>query len=195
MASATLAQWNLVPGAAPAGTPVPATCPESRGSGASSVTATASQSSGLAFPGLGNNDTGDDSDLSTTTEDGTQAVQTETTAQSGASSANVYLEVDPTSAVAAASDLTVKVTYWASAGQGFQVQYNAPGNSYQDGPTVTSTGNGTWATATMNITGARLSEEQYGNVIGQDLASDLRLTATNPAEPLVVQSVTVSAAR
>jgi hypothetical protein len=193
MASATLAQWNLVPGAAPAGTPVAAKCPESRGSGASTVTATASQTSGLAFPGLGNNDTADDSDLSTTTEDGTQAVQTETTAQSGASSANVYLEVDPTSAVAAASDLTVKVTYWASAGQGFQVQYNAPGNSYKDGPTVTSTGSGTWATATVKITGAQLNEEEYGNVIGQDLASDLRLTATNPAAPLIVQSVTVSA--
>jgi hypothetical protein len=192
MASATLAQWNMVPGAAPAGTPVPATCPTPRGSGASTVSATASQSSGLAFPGLGNNDNGDDSDLSAVTQDGTQAVATETTAQSGASSANVYLEVDPTSAVAAASDLTVKVTYWASAGQGFQVQYNAPGNSYKDGPTVTSTGSGTWATATVQITGAQLREEEYGNVIGQDLASDLRLTATNPAAPLIVQSVTIA---
>jgi hypothetical protein len=193
MASATLAQWNMVPGAAPAGTPVPATCPTPRGSGASTVSATASQASGLAFPGLGNTDKGDDSDLGVTSQNGTQAVQTETTAQSGASSANVYLQVDPTSAPATASDLTVKVTYWASAGQGFQVQYNAPGNSYKDGPTVTSTGSGTWATATVNITGAQLSEAQYGNVIGQDTAADLRLTATNPAQPLIVQSVTVSA--
>jgi hypothetical protein len=192
MASATLAQWNMVPGAAPAGTPVPATCPTPRGSGASTVSATATQSSGLAFPGLGNNDTYDDSDLSAITQDGTQAVETETTAQSDASSANVYLQVDPTSAVATASGLTVKVTYWASAGQGFQVQYNAPGNSYKDGPTVTSTGSGTWATATVNITGAQLSEAQYGNVIGQDLGADLRLAATNPAAPLIVQSVAIS---
>jgi hypothetical protein len=192
MASATLAQWNMVPGPAPAGTPAPAACPTPRGSGASTVSATATQSSGLAFPGLGNNDTYDDSDLSAVTQDGSEAVQTETTAQSGASSANVYLQVDPTSAVAMASDLTVKVTYWASAGQGFQVQYDAPGNAYQNGPTVTSTGSGTWATATVKITGARLSEEEYGNVIGQDLASDLRLTATDPAAPLIVQSVAIS---
>jgi hypothetical protein len=192
MASATLAQWNMVPGAAPAGTPVPATCPTPPGSGASTVSATASQSSGLAFPGLGNNDKGDDSDLGVTSQNGTQAVQTETTAQSGANSANVYLQVDPASAPATASDLTVKVTYWASAGQGFQVQYNAPGNSYKDGPTVTSTGSGTWETATVNITGAQLSEAQYGNVIGQDNAADLRLTATNPAQPLIVQNVTIS---
>jgi hypothetical protein len=192
MASATLAQWNMVPGPAPAGTPVPATCPTPRGSGASTVSATATQSSGLAFPGLGNNDTYDDSDLSAITQDGTQAVQTKTTAQSGASTANVYLQVDPTTAVATASDLTVKVTYWASAGQGFQVQYDAPGNAYKDGPTVTSTGSGTWATATVNITGAQLGEKEYGNVIGQDLASDLRLAATNPAAPLIVQSVAIS---
>jgi hypothetical protein len=193
MASATLAQWNMVPGPAPAGTPVPATCPTPPGSGASTVSATASQSSGLAFPGLGNNDQGDDSDLSAITQDGTQAVQTETTAQSGANSANVYLQVDPTSAVATASDLTVKVTYWASPGQGFQVKYNAPGDAYKAGPTVTSTGSGTWATASVQITGAQLGEKQYGNVIGQDLASDLRLTATSPAAPLIVQSVTISA--
>ena len=193
MTSASLAQWNMVPGAAPAGTPAPATCPTPPGSGASTVSATASQSSGLAFPGLGDNAQGDDSDLSTISQDGTQAVQTWTTAKSGAGSANVYLQADPTSAVAAASDLTVKVTYWASAGQGFQVQYDAPGNAYKDGPTVTSTGSGTWATATVNITGAQLGQQQYGNVIGQDLAANLRLAVTNPAAPLIVQSVTISA--
>jgi hypothetical protein len=192
MTSASLAQWNMVPGSAPAGTPAPATCPTPPGSGASTVSATASQSSGLAFPGLGDNAQGDDSDLKAITQDGTQAVQTSTTAQSGTDSANVYLQADPTSAVAAASDLTVKVTYWASAGQGFQVQYDAPGNAYKGGPTVTSTGSGTWATATVNITGAQLGQQQYGNVIGQDLAANLRLAVTNPAAPLIVQSVTIS---
>jgi hypothetical protein len=44
----------------------------------------------------------------------------------------------------------------------------------------------------VQITGAQLREEEYGRVIGQDLASDLRLTATNPAAPLIVQSVTIS---
>ena len=44
----------------------------------------------------------------------------------------------------------------------------------------------------MNITGAQLGQQQYGNVIGQDLAANLRLAVTNPAAPLIVQSVTVS---
>jgi Beta-galactosidase len=193
MASATLAQWNMVPGAAPAGTPTPATCPTPPGSGSSTVSATASQSSGLTFVNVGNNTHGDDGNLKVISQDGTQAVQTWTSAQSGAGSANAYLQVDPTSAVATASDLTVKVTYWASAGQGFKVQYDAPGNAYQNGPTVTSTGSGAWETATVNITGAQLREQQYGAVIGENLAGDLRLAVTNPADSLIVQSVTISA--
>ena len=118
-------------------------------------------------------------------QDGTQAVQTWTTAQSGAGDANVYLQVDPSSAVAAASDLTVTVTYWASAGQGFRVQYDAPGNPYQNGPAMPGVGSGTWATATVNITGAQLSGEQ-------NLGADLRLAVTDPAAPLIVQSVAIS---
>ena len=43
MTSAQLDQWSVLPGAAPAGTPVPATCPAT-GSGATSVTGTAGQS-------------------------------------------------------------------------------------------------------------------------------------------------------
>jgi hypothetical protein len=77
------------------------------------------------------------------------------------------------------------VTYWAAAGQGFQVQYDAPGNPYQNGPTVTSPGTGTWATATVQITGAQLSE-------AQNLGADLRLAVTDPAQPFVVRSVTIS---
>jgi hypothetical protein len=192
MPSASLAQWDMVPGLAPAGTPVPATCPTPRGSGAPAVSATASQSSGLAFVDVGNNAQGDDGNLSVVSQDGTQAVQTWTPSQSGANSANVYLQVDPTSAVATASDLTVKVTYWASAGRGFKVQYDAPGNAYRTGSTVTSTGSGTWATATVNITGAQLREEQCGAVIGENLAGDLRLAVTNSAAPLIVQSVAIS---
>jgi hypothetical protein len=46
---------------------------------------------------------------------------------------------------------------------------------------VTSSGSGAWATATVNITGAQLREEQYGAVIGENLAGDLRLAVTNPA--------------
>ena len=130
MPSAALAQWNMVPGAAPRRHAVPRLPDAARLRRVDSVRR--GQSSGLAFPGARRRQRqGDDGNLNGISQDGTQAVQTWTTAQSGAGSANVYLQADPTSAVAAASDLTVKVTYWASAGQGFQVQYDAPGNAYK----------------------------------------------------------------
>ena len=44
--------------------------------------------------------------------------------------------------------MTVSVTYWSVAGQGFQVQYDAPGNAYLGGPTVAGSGTGSWQTAT-----------------------------------------------
>jgi hypothetical protein len=139
----------------------------------------------MVFLGVGDTGRGADSNLSVVTQGGSQAVQTWTSAQSGVPGAYVYLQVDPSSAVAATSDLAVTVTYWASAGQGFQVQYDAPGNAYQNGPAVASTGTGTWETATVNITGAQLSEEQ-------NLSADLRLAVTDPSAPLIVKSVSIS---
>jgi Beta-galactosidase len=185
MAAATLAEWTMVPGAAPAGTPVPSVCPKPPGSGTSSVSVSVGQSTGMVFLGVGDTGRGADSNLSVVTQGGSQAVQTWTSAQSGVPGAYVYLQVDPSSAVAATSDLAVTVTYWASAGQGFQVQYDAPGNAYQNGPAVASTGTGTWETATVNITGAQLSEEQ-------NLSADLRLAVTDPSAPLIVKSVSIS---
>jgi hypothetical protein len=76
------------------------------------------------------------------------------------------------SAVEAASNVTVQVTYWATAGQGFVVQYDTPSNAYQNGPTVTSPGTGTWTTATVQLTGAQFEEAQNGG-------ADLRLNVTN----------------
>jgi hypothetical protein len=186
MASATLAEWDIVPGAAPAGTPVPSDCPEAPGSGASTVSASVGEANGLEVLNGGTSQ-GADGNLNVITQDGSQAWETWTTAQSGTSVENMYLQVDPSSAVDAASDLTVTVTYWASAGQGFQVQYDAPGNAYQNGPTVTSPGTGTWATSSVTITGAQLGEEQ-------NLSADLRLAVTDPAAPLIVQSVSISVA-
>jgi hypothetical protein len=187
MASATLAEWNMVPGAAPAGTPVPSNCPAAPGSGASTVSATPTTTDGLEVLNVGGTGQGADGNLSLVTQDGSQAWETWTTAQSGTSVENMYLQVDPSSAVDAASDLTVTVTYWATAGQGFQVQYDAPGNAYQNGPTVTSPGTGTWTTSSVTITGAQLGEEQ-------NLSADLRLAVTDPAAPLIVQSVSISVA-
>ena len=128
---------------------------------------------------------GADGNLNVITQDGSQAYETWTTAQSDTSVENLYMQVDPSSAVEVSPDLTVTVTYWASAGQGFQVQYDAPGNAYEDGPTVTSPGTGTWTTASVTITGAQLGEEQ-------NLSADLRLAVTDPSAPLIVQSISVS---
>ena len=186
MASATLAEWDMVPGAAPAGTPTASNCPAAPGSGASTVSASVGQANGLEVLNGGGGQ-GADGNLNVITQDGTQAWETWTSAQSGTPVENMYLQVDPSSAVDAASDLTITVTYWATAGQGFQVQYDAPGNAYQNGPTATSPGTGTWATSSVTITGAQLGEEQ-------NLGADLRLAVTDPAAPLIVQSVSISVA-
>ncbi len=89
------------------------------------------------------------------------------------------------SAVEAAADVTVQVTYWATAGQGFVVQYDTPSNAYQNGPTVSSPGTGTWTTATVQLTGAQFDEAQNGG-------ADLRLNVTNASAALIVANVTMS---
>ena len=112
-------------------------------------------------------------------------METWTSSQSGAGDANVYLQLNPMSAVEAAANVTVQVTYWATGGQGFTVQYDTPGNAYQNGPTVSSPGTGTWTTASVQLTGAQFDEAQNGG-------ADLRLNVTNASAPLIVQSVTMS---
>ncbi|HSZ30409.1 MAG TPA: choice-of-anchor D domain-containing protein, partial [Pseudonocardiaceae bacterium] len=182
--AATLAQWNVVAGAAPAGTPS-SSCPVTE-TGATSVTATAGQAgTGLQFLGVGQTNAGSDGNLTQITQGGQTAEETWTSSQSGAGDANVYLQLNPLSAVEAAANVTVQVTYWATAGQGFTVQYDTPGNAYQNGPTVTSPGTGTWATATVQLTGAQFDEAQNGG-------ADLRLNVTNASTPLIVASITMS---
>ena len=189
MATATLAQWQVLPGPAPAGTPVPATCPLA-GSGATSVSASAAQGNngvgtGLVYLNVGATGAGADGNLTAVTQGGQSAYETWTTAQTGVGSANVYLQVDPTSQVYTAATVTVNVTYWSVAGQGFQVQYDAPGSAYLGGPTVAGSGTGSWQTATVTLTGAQFGE-------AQNLNADLRLAATNTNQPLYVSSVTMS---
>jgi hypothetical protein len=190
MASATLDQWNVVPGAAPAGTPVPASCPDTTG-GATTVSATAAQAgssgvgSGLVVLDVGATGTGADGNLTQATQGGQAAYETWTSAQSGVSPANVYLQIDPSSQVDTASTVNVSVTYWSVAGQGFQVQYDAPGNAYLDGPSVAGSGTGSWQTATVTLTGAQFQE-------AQNLSADLRLAVTDPSRPLYVSGVSIS---
>src|SRR5580693_478073 len=182
--AATLAQWKVVAGTPPSGT-ASSSCPVTE-TGATSVTATAGQAGGgLQFLGVGQTSSGSDGNLTQITQGGEQAVETWTTAQSGSGDANVYLQLDPMSAVEAAATVTVQVTYWATAGQGFTVQYDTPSNAYQNGPTVTSPGTGTWTTATVQLTGAQFNEAQNGG-------ADLRLNVTNASAPLIVQSITMS---
>jgi hypothetical protein len=182
--AATLAQWNVVAGTPPGGT-ASASCPVTE-TGATSVTATAGQSGGgLQFLGVGQTNAGSDGNLTQITQGGEPAVETWTSSQSGAGDANVYLQLNPMSAVEAAADVTVQVTYWATAGQGFTVQYDTPSNAYQNGPTVTSPGTGTWTTASVQLTGAQFQEAQNGG-------ADLRLNVTNASAPLIVQNVTMS---
>ena len=182
--AATLAQWNVVAGTPPSGT-ASSGCPTTE-TGATSVTATAGQASpGLQFLGVGATNAGSDGNLTQITQGGETAVETWTSSQSGAGDANVYLQLNPMSAVEAAANVTVQVTYWATAGQGFTVQYDTPSNAYQNGPTVSSPGTGTWTTATVQLTGAQFEEAQNGG-------ADLRLNVTNASAPLIVQSITMS---
>lgn len=185
MASAQLDQWKMLPGAAPAGTPVPATCPVTNG-GATSVSATAGQSGGgVMFLNVGATGQGADGNLTAVTQGGRAAYTTWTSKQSGAGAANVYLQVDPFSQVAKASTVMMNVTYWSVAGQGFQVQYDAPGNPYLGGPTVVGSGTGSWQTATVTLTNVQLNELQ-------NLSADLRLAAADPTQPLYIGGVTLS---
>jgi hypothetical protein len=182
--AATLAQWNVVAGTPPSGT-ASSSCPVTE-AGATSVTATAGQAGGgLQFLDVGQTNAGSDGNLTQITQAGQQAVETWTSSQSGAGDANVYLQLNPLSAVEAAANVTVQVKYWATAGQGFTVQYDTAGNAYANGPTVTSPGTGTWATASVQLTGAQFDEAQNDG-------ADLRLNVTNASVPLIVASITMS---
>jgi len=182
--AATLAQWNVVAGTPPSGT-ASSSCPVTE-TGAASVSATAGQpGQGLNFLEVGSTSSGSDGNLTQITQGGDTAYETWTTAQSGSGDANVYLQLAPMSAVEAASDVTVQVTYWATSGQGFVVQYDTPGSAYQNGPTVSSPGTGTWTTASVKLTGAQFAE-------AQNAGADLRLNVTDASAPLIVRSITMS---
>ncbi|ACU73893.1 coagulation factor 5/8 type domain protein [Catenulispora acidiphila DSM 44928] len=186
LGAASLAEWTVKAGPVPAGT-ASSGCPTTY-TGATSVSATAGQSGGgLTFLGVGATNQGSDGNLTQITQGGQTAYETWTSAQSGATgSADVYLQAAPMSAVEAAATISMQVTYWATAGQGFTVQYSTPTNKYQNGPSVTSPGTGTWTTATVQLTNAQLGELENGG-------ADLRLAVADVTTPLIVRSITMSA--
>ncbi|MBO0812448.1 MAG: beta-galactosidase, partial [Microlunatus sp.] len=185
LASAQLDFWKVVPGA-DHGPGVQGQCPVPPGAGQTTVSVTAGQSGGgMIFLGLGQTNHGADGNLTAITQDGTPAVETWTSQQSGAPGSYVYLQVDPSSAVATAGTLDLTVTYWASDGQGFTPQYDAPGDPYHAGPSVISPGGGGWTTATVTLDGTQLSE-------AQNMGADLRLAARDSSQPLIIRSVTLS---
>jgi hypothetical protein len=186
MASATLEELKMVPGAAPSGTPVASNCPQAPGTGQATVSASVGSANGLEVLN-GGTGKGSDGNLTVVTQDGSQAWQTWTSAQSGTPGEDMYLQADPSSGVFSSPDLTVAVTYWATAGQGIQVQYDSTSSAYENGPTMTSPGTGTWVTSSVTITDAQFGEEQ-------NLGADLRLSVTDPSQPLIIQSVSISVA-
>lgn len=185
LASGGLTMWEVVPGQAPPGSPVPASCPQPV-TGPATVTATAGQPpGGLAFLNMGAATAGSDGNLRLVTQGGEQAVATWTAQQSGTPGAYAYLQVDPSSPVDSASTVQLSVTYWAAPGQGFQVQYDGASGPYQNGPAVSSPGTGQWVTATLTLSGTRFTEAQNGG-------ADLRLMAADPNQPLIVHSVSLA---
>jgi hypothetical protein len=182
-----LTMWEVLPGPAPPGSPVPATCP-TPGPGSATVTATAGQPpDGLTFLNVGAGQTGSDGNLRLVTQAGQQAVATWTAQQSGVPGAYAYLQIDPSSPVDSAATVQLSVTYWAAPGQGFQVQYNGAGGPYQAGPAVSGPGTGQWVTTQLNLPGARFAEAQNGG-------ADLRLAAADPSQPLILRQVSLTAA-
>lgn len=187
LASADMREWDVVAGAAPKGSPVPANCPDA-GSGATTVSATAGgPSNGLMTLLVGATNQGADGNLRSVTVDGQPAVATWTAAESnaGCGCANAYLQLDPGSQVARSANVTITVNYWAAPGQGFQVQYDGAGGPYENGPTVTSPGTNQWVTSTVQVSDAAFNELQ-------NESADLRLQASDPTQPLTIHSVSIS---
>jgi hypothetical protein len=173
--------WEMLPGAAPAGTVVATGCGSPGSTGATSVSAVA----GLSPNGLAFLDIGGDGNLTLTTQGGESAEATWTTAESGTGGDYAYMLADPSSQVGQASAITFQVTYWAAPGQGFQLQYDGAQGPYEAGPTVQSPGTDQWTTATVSISDAAFDQGQNGG-------ADFRLYALDGTQPLYIHEVALS---
>jgi len=186
LASGALAVWELLPGPAAAGAAPVQAAPPAAGA---SVTAVAGQpAQGLDFLEVGAGTAGGDGSLQLVASGGQPAISTETLAQLGTGGAFVYLQLDPSSAVHAAARVRVAVTYLATPGQGFQVQYDGARGAYENGPAVVSPGSGAWTTAEVTLGDARFAE-------AQNWSADLRLAVRDGTRPLLVRRVQITASQ
>ena len=119
---------------------------------------------------------------------GQPAISTETLAQLGTGGAFVYLQLDPSSAVHAAARVRLAVTYLATPGQGFQVQYDGARGAYENGPAVVRPGRGAWTPAEVTLGDARFAE-------AQNWSADLRLAVRDGTRPLLVRRVQITASQ
>ncbi len=178
--------WELVPGAGPA---LSAAATSSSSARARSVSYTPGGPSGglqvLNITPAGQPATGD-GNASLEQVDGSKAVATWTVRQLGTPGAYLYLQLNPASPVYSAQSLQVTVTYLATAGQGFQVQYDGTAGPYSNGPSVQSPGTGQWVTTQVELAGVHLDEGENGQ-------ADLRLAVRDGSQPLVVRAITISA--
>ena len=178
------AVWELLPGAGLTAAPQAST---STSSGAAEVLAVAGQApDGLQFLLVDAQAQGSDGLLSTVTQDGQPAVATRTLRELGTPGAYLYLQMNPASPVHAAGRVQVAVTYLATPGQGFQVQYDGARGAYENGPSVSSPGTGAWVTATVTLPDTRFTE-------AQNSGADLRLAVRDGAQPLVVREIEITA--
>lgn len=174
--------WRLEPGAGPAEPPA---------TSAASVSSPVGFTAGGPAQGLrvlnetaaGGPPTGD-GNVSAARMAGQAAVARWTLHQLGTPGAYIYLQVDPASPVRAASRLELSVTYLATPGQGFQVQYDGTQGAYENGPTVTGPGTGRWVTAQVQLDGVHLDQGENGG-------ADLRLAVQDGGTPLYVHAVTL----
>jgi hypothetical protein len=184
VASGAFEVWELVPGAGPT---------LSLHSQASATGAEASYVAGqpggqvvpLNITPAGGQPTGD-GNLTLGQQAGKAALATWTLKQLHTPGAYLYLQVNPSSAVYKATTMDVTVTYLATPGQGFQVQYDGTGGPYETGPSVLSNGSGQWVTATVQLAGTALSQGENGG-------ADLRLAVHNGNQPLYVHAITIKA--
>jgi len=182
---ATLQVWALEPGAGPT-----VTLPSATGAAGGAASFVAGRQGGQVIPlnitPAGGAPSGD-GNVTQVQQAGKAALATWTLQQLHTAGAYLYLQVDPAAALYRASSMELTVTYLATPGQGFQVQYDGTAGPYEQGPTVRGDGSGRWVTATVRLPGTALAEAENGG-------ADLRLFVLNGGAPLYVHAIEIRAA-